>query len=47
MKRTGELREMMQSARDSGIVTKGPAPYAQKDAREFANSFNNFHSKHS
>jgi uncharacterized protein len=41
------VRDMMQSARDSGIVTSGPAPYTQKDAHEFANSFNNFLSKHS
>jgi hypothetical protein len=36
------MRDLMQSIRDSGEVTKGPAPFSQKDAQNFANSFNKF-----
>jgi uncharacterized protein YaiI (UPF0178 family) len=36
------MRNLMQSIRDSGEVTKGPAPFGQKDAQNFANSFNKF-----
>ncbi len=36
------IRDLMQSIRDSGEVTKGPAPFTQKDAQKFANQFNKF-----
>ena len=36
------MRNLMQEIRDSGEITKGPAPFSQKDAQQFANSFNNF-----
>jgi len=36
------MRDLMQSIRDSGEVTKGPAPFSQKDSQNFANSFNKF-----
>ncbi len=36
------LRNFMQDVRDSGEVTKGPAPFTRKDAHEFANRFNNY-----
>ncbi|MCK5111318.1 MAG: YaiI/YqxD family protein [Arcobacteraceae bacterium] len=36
------MRDLMQSIRDSGEVTKGPAPFSQKDTQNFANSFNKF-----
>ena len=36
------MRDLMQSIRDSGEITKGPAPFSQKDAQNFANSFNKF-----
>lgn len=39
-------RNLMQEIRDSGEVTKGPAPFSKKDAREFANQFNNFLSRY-
>ncbi len=36
------MRDLMQSIRDSGESTKGPAPFKQKDSQNFANSFNKF-----
>lgn len=36
------IRNLMQEIRDSGEMTKGPAPFSQKDAQQFANSFNAF-----
>jgi len=36
------VRDLMQSIRDSGEMTKGPAPFGQKDAQSFANQFNKF-----
>lgn len=36
------IRDLMQSIRDSGEPTKGPAPFGQKDAQNFANQFNKF-----
>ncbi len=36
------MRNLMQNIRDSGEITKGPAPFGQKDAQNFANSFNKF-----
>ena len=40
------MRNLMQEIRDSGEITKGPAPFSQKDAQQFANSFNNFLQKY-
>ena len=39
-------RNLMQSIRDSGEITKGPAPFTQKDAQSFANQFNKFLQKY-
>lgn len=36
------MRDLMQSIRDSGEMTKGPAPFSSKDAQNFANQFNKF-----
>jgi len=36
------IRDLMQSIRDSGELTKGPPPFTQKDAQKFANQFNKF-----
>ncbi|MEA3384682.1 MAG: YaiI/YqxD family protein [Campylobacterota bacterium] len=36
------IRDLMQSIRDSGELTKGPKPFSQKDAQTFANQFNKF-----
>jgi len=36
------IRNLMQSIRDSGEITKGPAPFSKKDTQNFANSFNKF-----
>jgi len=36
------MRDLMQSIRNSGEITKGPAPFSQKDSQNFANSFNKF-----
>jgi len=36
------MRNLMQSIRDSGEMTKGPKPFGQKDSQNFANSFNKF-----
>lgn len=35
----------MQEIRDSGEITKGPAPFNQKDAQQFTNSLNAFFCK--
>ena len=40
------IRNLMQEIRDSGEITKGPAPFNQKDAQQFANSLNNFLQKY-
>ena len=40
------IRNLMQEIRDSGEMTKGPAPLSQKDAQQFANSVNNFLQKY-
>lgn len=40
------VRNLMQEIRDSGEMTKGPAPFTQKDAHAFANQLNAFLSKH-
>jgi len=36
------MRDLMQSIRDSGEMTKGPKPFGQKDAQNFANQLNKF-----
>lgn len=36
------VRDLMQNIRDMGEITKGPAPFSQKDASKFANSLNAF-----
>ena len=36
------VRNLMQEIRDSGEITKGPAPFSQKDAGSFANQLNKF-----
>ncbi len=41
------MRNLMEELRESGEVTKGPAAYTQKDARNFSNSFNAFLQKNS
>ncbi|MDX1294696.1 MAG: YaiI/YqxD family protein [Sulfurimonadaceae bacterium] len=40
------MRNLMEEIRDSGIVTKGPAPFTQKDAHQFANQLNSFLAKY-
>jgi hypothetical protein len=40
------LKMMMQKIRDSGEMTKGPAPFSQKDAHKFASQLNQFLTKH-
>jgi len=40
------IRNLMQEIRDSGEITKGPAPFNQKDAQQFANSLNVFLQKY-
>ena len=36
------MRNLMESIRDSGEVTKGPKPFCSRDVQSFANSFNKF-----
>ncbi len=36
------MRNLMEELRDSGEITKGPAPFCQKDAQAFANQLNKF-----
>lgn len=40
------MRNLMEEIRDSGEITKGPAPFSQKDAQNFANQFNKFLQKY-
>jgi uncharacterized protein YaiI (UPF0178 family) len=40
-----ERRNLMQEMRDSGLVTKGPAPFSDRDAHGFANQMNQFFTK--
>lgn len=40
------IRNLMQSIRDSGEVTKGPKPFSSKDAEYFANALNKFLQEH-
>ncbi len=36
------MRDLMEKIRESGEITKGPKPFSQKDAHEFANQLNSF-----
>jgi len=36
------MRNLMEEIRDSGVMTKGPAPFGVKDAESFANQLNSF-----
>jgi len=39
------MRNLMESIRESGEMTKGPKPFSKKDAESFANQLNAFLSK--
>lgn len=36
------IRNLMEKIRESGEMTRGPKPFSQKDAHEFANQLNSF-----
>lgn len=40
------MRDLMEKIRESGEVTRGPKPFGQKDAHEFANQLNAFLTKY-
>ena len=40
------IRNLMESIRESGEITKGPKPFSQKDAQNFANQLNAFLQKY-
>ncbi len=40
------IRNLMESIRESGEMTKGPKPFGPKDAHAFANALNAFLSRH-
>jgi uncharacterized protein len=40
------MRDLMESIRESGEMTRGPKPFGTKDAHEFANQLNAFLSKY-
>ncbi|MBN2824767.1 MAG: YaiI/YqxD family protein [Campylobacterales bacterium] len=40
------IRNLMQEIRDSGEITKGPAPFGKKDVHHFATTLNNFLDKY-
>lgn len=40
------MRNLMDKIRESGEITKGPKPFGQKDAHEFANQLNAFLTKY-
>ncbi len=40
------MRNLMESIREMGEVTKGPKPFTQKDVEMFANEFNKFLQKY-
>ena len=40
------IRNLMETIRDTGEMTKGPSPFGQKDAHEFANQLNAFLARH-
>ncbi len=39
------MRNLMDKIRESGEITKGPKPFSQKDAHNFANQLNSFLTK--
>jgi len=39
------MRDLMEKIRESGEITRGPKPFSQKDAHEFANQLNSFLTK--
>ena len=40
------MRNLMEKIRESGEITKGPPPFSQKNAHEFANQLNKFLTKY-
>ncbi len=46
IKQSLAIRNLMQEIRDSGEMTKGPAPFVKKDAHEFANQLDQFLTRH-
>lgn len=40
------MRNLMENIRESGEMTKGPKPFSQKDAHEFANQLHRFLTKY-
>lgn len=40
------MRNLMAEIRDSGEMTRGPAPFSKKDTHEFANQLNSFLAKY-
>jgi len=40
------MRDLMETIRESGEITRGPKPFGRKDAHEFANQLNAFLAKH-
>lgn len=40
------MRNLMEEIRDSGEMTRGPKPFSQKDAHEFANQLHRFLTKY-
>ncbi len=40
------MRNLMESIRECGEITKGPKPFSPKDAHAFANQLNTFLAKH-
>ena len=40
------MRNLMDKIRESGEITKGPKPFGQKDAHQFANQLNSFLNKY-
>lgn len=40
------MRNLMEKIRESGEMTRGPAPFSQKNAHEFANQLNSFLAKY-
>jgi uncharacterized protein YaiI (UPF0178 family) len=40
------MRNLMETIRESGEMTRGPKAFSQKDAHEFANQLNSFLAKH-
>jgi len=40
------MRDLMEKIRESGEMTKGPKPFSQKNAHQFANQLNSFLSRY-